>query len=285
VKIRLATISDVESCGRITHEAFTELARRHGFPSDFPTLEYAVCSVNHQISHPSVFGIVAMIDSEVVGLGFLYERDPIRAVGGLAVSPRYEDQGIGYHLMKTLLKRSAGSLGIRLLTDTFNAKSISLYTSLGFEAKETCVVVVGRPKSKPPSRFQVRSLLANDLQNCEDLCKRVHGFERTNELREAIQFLSPLVAVQDGRICAYTTTMLRWHRAHGVAETEEDMEALILGAAATTADSLSFLLPMRQTRLFQFCLEEGLRIIKPMTLMSLGTYQEPRGCFFPSALY
>lgn len=285
MKIRLATSSDVERCGHIIHEAFTEFARRHGFPSDFPTMEYAIDSASYVINHPSIFGIVAEIDSEVVGLGFLYERDPIRAVGPLAVSPRFEDQGLGRHLMKALLKRGVGSLGTRLLTDTFNAASISLYTSFGFEAKETCVVVAGRPKSKPSGRFQIRPLLANDLQKCEDLCKRVHGVERTNELREAIQSLSPLVAVQDGRISAYTTTMLRWHRAHGVAETEEDMEALILGAAATTADSLSFLLPTRQTRLFQFCLKEGLRVIKPMTLMSLGMYQEPRGCFFPSALY
>lgn len=96
---------------------------------------------------------------------------------------------------------------------------------------------------------------------------------------------SQMRTVQDGRIKAYATTMLRWHRAHGVAETEEDMETLILGAATTTADSLSFLLPLRQTRLLQFCLEEGFRLIKPMTLMSLGMYQEPRGCFFPSVLY
>ena len=32
-------------------------------------------------------------------------------------------------------------------------------------------------------------------------------------------------------------------------------------------------------------IEEGLRIVKPMTLMTMGRYWEPRGCFLPSAMY
>jgi len=29
----------------------------------------------------------------------------------------------------------------------------------------------------------------------------------------------------------------------------------------------------------------GMRVVKPMTLMAMGQYQEPRGCWFPSVLY
>jgi len=28
-----------------------------------------------------------------------------------------------------------------------------------------------------------------------------------------------------------------------------------------------------------------MRVVKPMTLMAIGAYQEPKGSFFPSVLY
>jgi hypothetical protein len=37
--------------------------------------------------------------------------------------------------------------------------------------------------------------------------------------------------------------------------------------------------------LFRWCLDEGLRIEKPLTLMTIGEYHEPHGCYFPSGFY
>jgi hypothetical protein len=71
---------------------------------------------------------------------------------------------------------------------------------------------------------------------------------------------------------------------HGVAETEEDMKDLLLGAAIAIEEPLAFLVPLR-SELFRWSLEEGLRLVKPMNLMALGDYQEPRGAWFPSVLY
>jgi hypothetical protein len=71
---------------------------------------------------------------------------------------------------------------------------------------------------------------------------------------------------------------------HGVAEDEEDMKELLLGAAAAIDEPLAFLVPLR-SGLFRWALEEGLRLVKPMNLMALGDYQEPRGSWFPSVLY
>ena len=48
---------------------------------------------------------------------------------------------------------------------------------------------------------------------------------------------------------------------------------------------VSFLLPTRQAGLFRCCLAQGLRVVKPMTIMAMGGYQEPDGCFFPSVSY
>ena len=42
---------------------------------------------------------------------------------------------------------------------------------------------------------------------------------------------------------------------------------------------------MRNAELFRWCLEQGLWVVQPMTLMSVGPYQEPQGVFLPSVLY
>ncbi len=63
------------------------------------------------------------------------------------------------------------------------------------------------------------------------------------------------------------------------------MEALIAGAAALMPESIAFLLPTRQAGFFRWCLRHGLRAVKPMTLMAMGAYHEPRGYFFPSVWY
>ena len=42
---------------------------------------------------------------------------------------------------------------------------------------------------------------------------------------------------------------------------------------------------MRQAGLFPWCLAGGLRVVKPMTLMTMGAYAEPRGCYLPSVGY
>jgi len=76
-----------------------------------------------------------------------------------------------------------------------------------------------------------------------------------------------------------------WLMNHGVAETEQDMRALLAGAAAMSSKPLSLLLPTRQANLFRWCLHQGMRAIKPMTLMTIGHFQEPRGCYFSSVQY
>src|SRR6478735_311408 len=53
----------------------------------------------------------------------------------------------------------------------------------------------------------------------------------------------------------------------GVAVSEEDMEALLLGVAAQSEESLSFLAPIRW-ELYRWALREGLRALKPMNIMA-----------------
>jgi hypothetical protein len=45
------------------------------------------------------------------------------------------------------------------------------------------------------------------------------------------------------------------------------------------------LLPTRQAGLFRWCLQNKMRVVKPMSLMAMGEYEEPRGAFLPSVMY
>jgi len=285
VTIRPAVEADTESCGRIIYEAFKGIADRHGFPPHFPSLEVAIRRADFCISHPSIFGVVAESDSRIIGSNFLDERDPIRGLGPVTVDPNVQVRGIGRRLMEAVLERCRGAVGVRLVQDSFNMLSVSLYASLGFEVKDPLLLMRGRPTSKPSVGVEVRLLKSDDLGECGVLCRKVHGFERLNELRDALKSLSPIVALREGHITAYALTPTVWPRNHAVADTEEDMQALLLGAAAMNSEPLSFLLPARQANLFRWCLSEGLRTVMPATLMATGKYQEPDGCYFPSILY
>jgi len=284
VTLREATPADTEACAKIVFDAFGGIHDHHRFERDFPVIEAATQMMDAWIPHPSVWGVVAEKDGRVVGSNFLDERSPIRGVGPITVDPTGQNAGVGRKLMEAVIERGEGAPGIRLLQDAFHMRSLCLYESLGFDVKEPVAVTAGKPRSAPVDGVEVRPLAEADIEECGALCERVHGFPRTNELPDAVHAMTPFVAVRDGRITAYSTSVSFWPMNHGVAETDDDMRALLLGAAAATGEPLAFLVPLRSP-LFRWSLSEGLRLVKPMNVMAMGEYQEPRGSWFPSVLY
>lgn len=284
INLREVQPADASDCAKIVFEAFGAVQDHHRFQRDFPALEAAAGLLNAFIPHPMIWGVVAEIEGRIVGSNFLDERSPIRGVGPTTIAPEAQNAGVGRRLMEAVLERGKEAPGIRLLQDAFHMRSLGLYESLGFDVKEPVAVVTGKPRSEPVSDIQVRPLHENDLGACEKLCAAVHGHERTNELRDAIQAFAPFVAVREGRIVAYATAVGFWPMNHGVAESEDDMEALLLGAGAAIDEPLAFLVPLRSD-LLRWCLDEGLRLVKPMNLMALGEYRDPRGAWLPSVLY
>lgn len=276
--------SDAEACGRIIYEAFDHVAACHGFPPDFPSTEAATKLAQNLISNPSAFSVVAEVDGLVVGSNFLAEGDDIRGVGPITVDPKRQGGGIGRRLMQAVLERANGAVGIRLLQDAFNMRSIALYASLGFEVREPVLVMTGKPPGSPPTGTAVRPMGEHDLEACDILCSRVHGVSRRTELADAVRFLAPMVAERGGRITAYMTAPGAWIANHGVAESESDMRVVIVGAASASP-SVSFLLPTRQTALFNWCLSQGMKAVKPMTLMTVGKYCQPDRPYLPSVFY
>jgi ribosomal protein S18 acetylase RimI-like enzyme len=283
--LRRPGAADVEDCGRIMHDAFRGIAERHAFLPDFPSREAAVRLAGALVADPAVFGVVAERGRRVVGSNFLHEADPIRAVGPITVDPAAQGMGIGRSLMIAVVERGRDALGVRLVQDAFNTRSISLYASLGFEVKEPLLLMSGRPRGAPGPRFRVRPVKDDDVDACVRLCAAVHGVARAGELENARRVFTPLLVERDGRVTGYLTAPNFWIANHGVAETEADMKALLLGAATFAPEPVALLLPTRQASLFRWCLDAGLLAVKPMTLMAMGMYREPAGCWFPSVFY
>ena len=78
----------------------------------------------------------------------------------------------------------------------------------------------------------------------------------------------------------YTTALA--YGGHSVGEANEDLQALI--GAASAFEGPGIIVPTRNASLFRWCLESGLRVVQPMTLMSIGLYNDPAAPYLPSVL-
>lgn len=282
ITLRKSTPADGEACGRICYEAFTKISSDHNFPPDFPNPETAIGMLSMLFAHPGFYAVVAERDGRIIGSNVLDERSPIAGIGPITVAPGTQNAGVGRQLMLHVIERaSARSFpGVRLVQAAFHNRSLSLYTKLGFDPREPLSCIQGPPIAGIPG-YRVRSATESDLAACNQLCLRVHGHTRDGEVRDAIRQGTAVVVEQNGRITGYATGIAFF--AHAVGETNNDLKALI--AAAPTFGGTGFLVPTRNGELLRWCLTNGLRIVQPMTLMSLGLYNEPQGAYLPSILY
>lgn len=78
---------------------------------------------------------------------------------------------------------------------------------------------------------------------------------------------------------------------HSVGLANDDLKALIASetSTATTASESyggpGILIPTRNAELFRWCINNKLRLVHQLTLMTDGMYNEPAGCYMPSILY
>jgi predicted N-acetyltransferase YhbS len=283
VRIRPGGPDDAEVCGRISYDAFAAIAAAHGYPCDFPSVDVATGLVAALLRKPGIFAVVAEAGGAVVGSNFLDERSAIAGVGPITVDPAVQDGAVGRRLMAAVLGRAAGqeAAGVRLVQTAYHTRSLALYAKLGFEAREPLACLQGPPLGVSPEGRAVRPATAVDVEACNALCRSVHGHDRAPEVSDAVSAGTALVVEHGRRITGYSTGLSFF--GHSVGETGDDVEALI-GAAPGFGGS-GILVPIRDGRLFRFCLEQGLRVVQLMTLMTTGLYNEPRGAYLPSIMY
>jgi predicted N-acetyltransferase YhbS len=281
--LRRGTPDDAERCGTICYEAFKAIAEEHGFPPDFPSPKVAVAGFAERLSHLGYYVIVAEMGDRIVGSNVLDERSAIVGVGPITVDPTVQNRMVGRQLMQAALERSAEQRtpGVRLVQSAYHRRSLSLYTKLGFQTRELLVNLQGASLGLRVPGYAVRSATDADAAAGNALCCRIHGHDRSGELLDAIKNGTATVVEHDDRLTGYATIV--GFVGHAVGETNADLEALI--GAAKTFLGPGFLLPARNGDLFRWCLKHGLRVVQPLTLMSLGLYNEPQGAFLPSIIY
>jgi GNAT superfamily N-acetyltransferase len=278
--IRKSTPHDATICGQICYEAFRTINENHNFPPDIPTVEIAIGILSFMFSNPQFYCVVAEANGKLIGSNCLDERGAIAGVGPITIDPKQQNMGVGRELMQAVMDRAheRSSMGVRLVQAAFHNRSMSLYTKLGFLIREPLAVMQGRINGHCFDSHKVRPAATDDVEECNRLCVRVHGHDRAQELVDGIKMGIARVAERDGRIVAFTSGLAFF--GHSVAETNEDLAALI--ASAEQMGGAGILLPTRNTELFRWCLENGLQMVEPMTLMTLGLYNEPRGAYLTS---
>jgi len=274
---------DANACGVICYEAFKAIANQHNFPPDFPSREVAVDLLSMLLAHPGFYAVVAETEGRIVGSNVLDERSTIAGIGPITVDPGVQNSGIGRRLMEALLDRAAQRRfpGVRLVQAAYHNRSLSLYAKLGFTIREPLALMQGAPLRASIQGYAIRQATEQDLAACNQVCTHIHGHDRSGELLDAITQATAMVVEHDGRITGYATAVGFF--AHAVGESNEELKALIGAASAYLGPG--FLLPTRNTELFRWCLEQGLRVGQVMTLMSIGLYNEPAGACLPSILY
>ena len=274
----------VDEIGRICFEAFKEVEEEHGFSPDFPTMELARQVLGMLAQRNDFYGVVALRDGQPVGSNFLSLMDPVAGVGPVTIDCACQGQGIGRVLMQDVIDyaRRKKIEQVRLLQDSHNVASLSLYASLGFDVKDTVAFMQAAPAAE--ADYSVRPVAEPDLPAIEELSKRIYKNSSRNEVAAAAPYGFPaFVREHQGHITGY---LIPGTFGHGIAETEEDGLALIGEAARRLPPDLArFFCPLSEGSFFRKALQTGSRVIKVMNYMKLGPYEHPDEVWMPSVLY
>ncbi|CAL9528915.1 hypothetical protein SUDANB176_04009 [Streptomyces sp. enrichment culture] len=127
----------------------------------------------------------------------------------------------------------------------------------------------------------VREATDADLRACDGACRRVHGVGRGGEVADALEQGTARVVEREGRVAGYATDPA--FLAHAVAETTPDLQALIASAPAFGGPGI--LVPARNSLPLQWCPASGPDVVRLLSLMGIGLYDESDGAYLPSVLH
>lgn len=283
ITLRAATLNDNTSCGSICFNAFNEIANQHNFPSEFPEVDNTLEGISSLIANEGFYGVVAEQNERIIGSNFLDVRGTIAGVGPISIDPEAQNSGVGRLLMQAVVEYglSQNKAGIRLNTASHHGRSQSLYTKMGFRIQAPMMILQGPQISATFPHHHVRKAVLADIEATNYLCKTIHGYERMQEVRDAIAKGEAIVVEREGHITGYSTGISFF--GHSVGETNSDIKALI--AATPKYKGVGFLLPATNFELLNWCLKHGLKIVITMNYMTMGLYNNSQGAYLPSVLY
>ena len=284
VQLVPAEAQHVSELGRICYEAFKDIADSHGFGPDFPSVQVARAVIGMMVEREDCYGVAAIVNGEIAGSNFLAMTDAVAGVGPITVDCAFQGRDLGRALMQDAIEhaRRNNIAQVRLLQDSFNTASLSLYGSLGFDVKHPVAeMLLNAAVRADPS---VRPVQDGDIDLLDEICQKNYKTSRRNELTWAVRTaLSPVLRERGGKFTGYLIPGLF---GHGVAETPEDAVALATQAARLIPhERARSLVPLEDGALFRAFLKAGCRTVKIMNVMAMGPYQAPASVWMPSILY
>ncbi len=280
-ELRQARADDVPELGRICYEAFKDLSDRHGFPSDFATIEFAQQVVGMLVAQEKAYSVGAFDDDAAKGSNFINMWGDVAGIGPISVDIAAQGEGIGRRLMDDVIAtaRSQGHDMIRLCQDAFNMQSLALYTAMGFDTREPLAYLALSSEGLSDPGF--RPATASDFDSMDELCQSIYRISRRGEYEVFLALGFPMFVLDRGQIVGY---QIGSALGHGVAETTGDMLTLFAGYGANAPGAHAFV-PIRDGELYRGALAAGHRNFKVMNLMSLGPYEDPQGTYAPSVMF
>ena len=158
-QLRAATPGDADPAGRICYHAFKAIAEQHGFPPDFPSEDVTTRLLGELVSRPDVHGVIAELDGHVAGSNFLWAaqgRSRHRSDHRRSCLAEWHDRPPADGGSPGSSVQEEGTRRVRLVQAAYHSRSLSLYTKLGFVAREQLAVLVGTVEDASPRGYDVR---------------------------------------------------------------------------------------------------------------------------------
>jgi len=280
----------IPTLARICHQAFTALHDRHNIPRDVPDVETGTIIIAMTVSRPDYTGVVAKLGDKIVGSNFYTFADEIAGVGPITVDPTCQSKRIGRALMQWAVDeaKSRNIRQTRLFQEAINTTSLSLYTALGFEWRDSAALMQSKPAAADHPK--VRPMTPADLPAIERISRASYGHSRAadaavllaaglpafvyvNEHDEAIAYL---IVTLFGHAGADPSKLSRHEGATALLD-------LAAHAARHTPEPMArFICPLSHEDLFRQALSAGHRTLKVLNCMSLGDWTPAPGVHFPS---
>ncbi len=102
-EIRQARAEDVPELGRVCYEAFKDLCDRHGFPTDFASVEFAQQVVGMLVAQEQVYSIGAFDGDTAKGSNFINMWSEVAGIGPISVDLAAQGEGLGRRLMEDVI--------------------------------------------------------------------------------------------------------------------------------------------------------------------------------------
>jgi predicted N-acetyltransferase YhbS len=307
--LRALTAEEVPEAARICSLAFNTLhIRLYGRETEFADPNFALSAISGPIAAGSNQAFVVGVYNEsgkLIGSNVIDISSEAAGIGPISVDPSVQSIGAGRKLMEAVISRAkeVGKKSIRLLQEAPNTVSYSLYAKMGFIPQDQLAVFDGVaakpmiPIEECSKSFTIRQMTSDDFAAAAAIHKRVVGTDRLPEISTRLSEFSkkvfgiPLVAysvMRPGTLVGFISSSNFF--GFLVSESEEIASALYYEFSNTNKHfSVHVLKVMGRLNpiLLRWALGEGgLKLVRQMTLMSLGDYRPPEGgVYCPGGLY